>query len=159
MGPKMEFTQIFLQVETNEIPYSRKLLRPITFALFVIFLTFAKIKFAKIVNNTVQNGRIIKFAKINSVKMIFGWIRKSLLPRKFPAILYACPQNLVGMASWVNSPWSSKILIDWNWLKKFIQVDVDETCMCAYFGGCRFSGFGDIATFKNDQIFLSDHGL
>ena len=27
-----------------------------------------------------------KFAKINSVKMIFGRIRESLLPRKFPAI-------------------------------------------------------------------------
>ena len=39
-----------------------------------------KIKFAKIINNTVQNGRIIKFAKINSVKKIFGRIRKSLLP-------------------------------------------------------------------------------
>ena len=23
------------------------------------------------------------------------------------------------------SPWSSKILIDWNWLKKFMQVGID----------------------------------
>ena len=58
------------------------------FRYFRDFLRFAKIKFAKIISNTVQNGRIIKFAKINSVKMIFGRIRESLLPRKFLAIRY-----------------------------------------------------------------------
>ena len=57
------------------------------------------------------------------------------------------------------SPWSSKNLIDWNWLKKFMQVDVDVTCMYTDFGGRGLSTFGDIATFKNGQIFLSDHGL
>ena len=45
------------------------------------------------INNTVQNGRIIKFAKISSVKMIFGRIRESLLPRKFPAIRYNMEAN------------------------------------------------------------------
>ena len=55
------------------------------------------------------------------------------------------------------SPWSSKNLIDWNQLKKFIQVGVDVTCMHTNFGGCGFFGFGDIATFKNGQISLSDH--
>ena len=57
------------------------------------------------------------------------------------------------------SPWSSKNLIDRNWLKKFMQVGVDVTCMYTNFGGCGLSSFGDIATFKNDQISLSDHGL
>ena len=57
------------------------------------------------------------------------------------------------------SPWSSKNLIDWNRLKKFMQVDVDVTCMYTYFGGCGLSTFGDTATFKNCQISLSDHGL
>ena len=57
------------------------------------------------------------------------------------------------------SPWSSKNLIDWNWLKKFMQVGVDVTCMYTDFGGRGLSTFGDIATFKNGQIFLSDHGL
>ena len=57
------------------------------------------------------------------------------------------------------SPWSSKNLIDRNQLKKFIQVNVDVTCMYIDFGGRGFSGFGDIATFKNGQIFLLDHGL
>ena len=59
-----------------------------------------KIKFAKITNNTEQYDRIIIFAKINSVKMIIGWICESLLPRKFPAIRYTvlwsdclCKQN------------------------------------------------------------------
>ena len=57
------------------------------------------------------------------------------------------------------SPWSSKNLIVWNRLKKFMQVGVDVTCMYTDFGGCDYSGFGDTATFKNGQFSLSDHGL
>ena len=57
------------------------------------------------------------------------------------------------------SPWSSKNLIDQNRLKKFMQVGVDVTCMCTDFGGRDLFSFGDIATFKNGQISLSDHGL
>ena len=57
------------------------------------------------------------------------------------------------------SPWSSKNLIDQNRLKKFMQVDIDVTCMYTNFGGCALSGFGDTATLKNGQISLSDHGL
>ena len=57
------------------------------------------------------------------------------------------------------SPWSSKNLVKWNRLKKFMQVGVDVKCMHTNFGGHDLSGFGDIATFKNDQISLSDHGL
>ena len=37
--------------------------------------------------------------------------------------------------------------------------DVDEICMCTNFGGRDLSGFGDIATFKNGKISLSTHGL
>ena len=90
---------------------------------------------------------------------------------------YACAPILVGVVSPVSeilvpskmakfpfrpmdySPWSSKNLIDQNWLKKFMQVGIDEVCMCTNFGGCGLSGFGDTATFKNDQISLSTHGL
>ena len=57
------------------------------------------------------------------------------------------------------SPWSSKILIDRNWLKKFAQVGIVVTSMHTNFSGCSYFGFGDIATFKNSQISLSDHGL
>ena len=57
------------------------------------------------------------------------------------------------------SPWSSKNLINQNQPKKFMQVGVDVTCMHTNFGGRDSSGFGDIATFKNDQISPSDHGL
>ena len=53
----------------------------------------------------------------------------------------------------------SKNLIDRNQLKKFMQVGIDVTCMHTNFGGCGLSGFGDISTFKNGQISLSDHGL
>ena len=57
------------------------------------------------------------------------------------------------------SPWSSKNLIDRNWLKKFMQVVIDVKYMHTNFGGHDLSGFGDIATFKNGQISLSEHGL
>ena len=39
-----------------------------------------------------------------------------------------------------------------------MQVGVDVKCMHTNFGGHGLSGFGDIATFKSDQISLSDHG-
>ena len=57
------------------------------------------------------------------------------------------------------SLWSSKNLIDRNRPKKFMQVWIDELCICTNFGGRSLSGFGDIATLKNDQISLFDHGL
>ena len=57
------------------------------------------------------------------------------------------------------SPWSSKNLINRNWPKKFMHVSINELYMCTNFGGRDLSCFGDIATLKNDQISLSDHGL
>ena len=57
------------------------------------------------------------------------------------------------------SPWSLKNLIDWNQLKKFMQVRIDVIYMYTNFGGRELSGFGDIATLKNGQISPSDHGL
>ena len=39
------------------------------------------------------------------------------------------------------SPWSSKNLIDRNWLKKFMHVGIDEIYMCTNFGGRDFFGF------------------
>ena len=56
------------------------------------------------------------------------------------------------------SPWSSKNSISRNRLKKFMQVGIDVKCMYINFGGCGFFIFGDIATFQNGQISLSDHG-
>ena len=57
------------------------------------------------------------------------------------------------------SPWPSKNLIDRNWLKEFMQVEIDVTYMHTNFGGRCFSSFGDTTTFKNGQISLSTHGL
>ena len=89
----------------------------------------------------------------------------------------ACTPILVGVTSLVSeilllsktanfpfltmdySPWSSKNLIDQNRPKKFMQVGVDVKCMHTNFGGCDLSGFEDIATFKNGQFSISDHGL
>ena len=42
-----------------------------------------------------------------------------------------------------------KKFIDWNRLKKILQVGVDVTCMHTNFGGRGFFVFGDITTFKN----------
>ena len=88
-----------------------------------------------------------------------------------------CTALLVGVASLVSeilllsktakfpflsmdySPWSSKNLIDRNRLKKFMQVVIDVKYMHSTFGERALPGFGDIATFKNGQISLSDHGL
>ena len=79
---------------------------------------------------------------------------------------YTCAPILVGVTSLVSeillppktaifpfmtmdySPWSSKNLIDRNWLKKFMHVGIDEKCMCTNFGGRDLSSFGDIATSK-----------
>ena len=90
---------------------------------------------------------------------------------------HACTSILVGVTSPVSeipllsktpkfpfrtmdySPWSSENLIDRNWLKKFMQLGVDVTCMYIDFGGRDLSSFGDTATLKNGQISLSDHGL
>ena len=52
------------------------------------------------------------------------------------------------------SPWSSKNLINWNQLRKFMQVGIDVTCMYTKFGGCGLFGFRDTATLKNGQISL-----
>ena len=40
-----------------------------------------------------------------------------------------------------------------------MQVDVDVTYIHTNFGERDLSSFGDIATFKNDQISPSTHGL
>ena len=71
---------------------------------------------------------------------------------------HACTSIVMDVAL-SDSPWSSKNSIIWNQLKKFMQVEVNALCMHTNFDGCRHSGFRDIATFKNDQISLSDHGL
>ena len=86
---------------------------------------------------------------------------------------HACTPILVGVVSLVSEilllskmakfPFLTMVikkkLFNWNWLKKFMQVGIDVTCMYTNFGECGFFGFGDIATLKNDQISLSDHGL
>ena len=67
----------------------------------------------------------------------------------------ACTPGLVGVASLVSEiwlpfknsqislSWSWKKLINWNWLKKFMQVGVDVECMHTNFGGRGFFDFGD----------------
>ena len=51
------------------------------------------------------------------------------------------------------SPWSSKNLIDWNWLKKFMHVGIDVTCMYTNFRGRVPFCFGDSITSQKWPIF------
>ena len=48
----------------------------------------------------------------------------------------------------------SKNLINWNHLKKFMQIGIDVAYMHTNFGGQSFFGFGDTDTFKNGKISL-----
>ena len=89
---------------------------------------------------------------------------------KYGLMSYACAPILVGVVYLVSeilllskmakfpfrpmdySPWSSKNLINQNRLKKFMQIGIDELCMCTNFGAHGLFGFGDTATLKNGQI-------
>ena len=53
------------------------------------------------------------------------------------------------------SLWSIKVekFIDRNWLKKFVQVGINVTCMYISFGGRGLSGFRDMATFQKRPNF------
>ena len=51
------------------------------------------------------------------------------------------------------SPWSSKNLIDWNRLTKFMQVGIYVKFMHTDFGGCDFFVFGDMATIRKRPNF------
>ena len=77
----------------------------------------------------------------------------------------ACTPILVGVTTPVSEIWlpfkngqislsghglivhdHGKNLIDRNWLKKFVQVGIDVTCIHTNFGWCDASGFRDMAT-------------
>ena len=51
------------------------------------------------------------------------------------------------------SPWLSKNVINWNRLKKFMQVGINVKFMYANFGGCGFFSFGDMVTFQKRPNF------
>ena len=57
------------------------------------------------------------------------------------------------------SPWSSKNSIDRNWLKKFMQVEINVEYMHTNFGRCGFSGICDILhksfCMKELQLYIS----
>ena len=77
----------------------------------------------------------------------------------------ACTPILVGVASLVSeiklalilakfafltidySPWQLKKRMKWNWLKKIMQVDVDEICKYTNVYGRGFFDFGVFAPF------------
>ena len=89
----------------------------------------------------------------------------------------ACTPILVGVASTVSeilvlsktakfpfltmdySPWSSKNLINWNRLKKFMQVEIDVKCMLTKFLWRDLSGLGNKISSQIWPNFPSNHGL
>ena len=139
----------------------------VTFPVSEILLPSKTAKFPLLTMDYIVHGH----QKIQS----FGISSKNLCNYKLMS--HACIPILVGVTFPVSeillpsktakfplltmdySPWSSKNLIVWNWLKKFMQVGIDVTCMHNNFGGRNLSGFGDTATFENGQISPSDHGL
>ena len=61
--------------------------------------------------------------------------------------LIAFKTGKISLRTMDYSPWSSKNLIDWNRLKKFMQVGIDVTCMYTNFGGHGLSSFRVMAHF------------
>ena len=114
---------------------------------------------------------------VHGSQKIFSIEIGSKISCKYELMSSTCTPILVGVASPVleilllskmanfpfrtmdYSPWSSKILINWNRLEKFMQVEIDVTYIHINFGWGGLSSFRDIATFKNGQFSLSDHGL
>ena len=82
----------------------------------------------------------------------FWWV----VPLRFRRYCYLWKWPIFPFWPWTI--WLSKNLIDWNWLKTFMQVVIDVTYMHTNFGGQCLFGFGDIATYQNSQISLSVHG-
>ena len=82
-------------------------------------------------------------------QFLWAWL---LWFRSYGSFLLASKTAKISLRTMDYSPWSSKNLIDRNRLKKFMQVWIDVTSMHTIFGGCSYFGFGDTATFKNDQI-------
>ena len=64
--------------------------------------------------------------------------------------------DMATFQKWQNfpfCPWTLKNLINQNWLKKFMQVEIDVKCMHTDFSGCDPSSFGDMATFQKRPNF------
>ena len=72
-----------------------------------------------------------------------------------PVLEILLPSKMAKFPFWGMdySPWLLKNLIDRNWLKKFMQVGVNVTCMYISFGGCGLSGFRDMVTFQKRPNF------
>ena len=51
------------------------------------------------------------------------------------------------------SPWSSKILINWNRLKKFMQIGIDIKFMYTDFGVHSLSGFENFIWIMVDELY------
>ena len=111
--------------------------------------------------NLINQNWIKKFMQVGiDVTCMYNNFGGMASPVSEILLLFACLQN-AKFPFWTMgySPWPSKNLINRNWIKKFMQVGIDVTCMYTEFGGRGLSGFGDTATLKNGQISLSDHGL
>ena len=94
------------------------------------------------------------WCEMHGNQFLWAWLLRF---RRYCLFLFAFKTAKFPFRTMDYSPWSSKNLIDWNRTKKFMQIRIDELCMCTNFGGCDLFGFGDTATFKNGQISLSDH--
>ena len=75
------------------------------------------------------------------------WWAWSLRFRSYGSFYLPSKTAKISLRTMGYSPWGSKNLIDQNWLKKFMQVEVDVKCMQTNFGGRGLFGFGVMAPF------------
>ena len=110
-------------------------------------------------NNLINRNRLKKFMQVRIDVKFMCTNFCGRVPSGFGDIATFKNGQISLSTHGLYSPWSSKILINRNRLKKFMQVRIDVTFMHTNFGGCGLLNFGDIANFKNSQISLSTHGL
>ena len=101
--------------------------------------------------NLINQNQLKKFMQVGidvtCMHTNFGWCGLS----SFGVMASFClPSKTakISLRTMDYSPLSSKNLIVWNQLKKFMQIGINITCMHANFGGRGPSGFGVMASFR-----------
>ena len=81
-------TAVYLTGKLILLPYSGKLSRGKTFANFAVLWLYAKFSPRNLGRDVLWRCKSEQSAQVFSAKIVFPPIRKSFLPRKFPAIRY-----------------------------------------------------------------------
>ena len=94
-----------------------------------------------------KQNRLKKFMQVDTHAHQVWWDGISgfqdYTPFHLPSSLIKIPFQTINC-----SLWGSKNRIKQNWLKKFMQVQVDEICICTKFGGHGLFGFKNFTLFS-----------